>query len=88
MESRTGLWTAKKEEVVDLHHETIYQYILADKQSGGDLYRHLRHQNKPYRKRYGADRNRNGIPNRVGMMSLQKQLINVNEWVIGKQIPS
>ena len=36
----------KKEEVVDLHHETIYQYILADKRSG-------------------ADRNRNGIPNRV-----------------------
>lgn len=55
----------KKEEVVDLHHETIYQYILADKQSGGDLYTHLRHQNKTYRKRYGADRNRNGIPNRV-----------------------
>ena len=29
-----------------LHHETIYQYIVADKQAGGDLYKHLRHQNK------------------------------------------
>jgi len=49
------------------HHETIYQYILADKQSGGDLYKHLRHQNKTYRKRYGSahKRNRNGIPNRT-----------------------
>jgi IS30 family transposase len=32
--------------VVDLHHETIYQYILADKRRGGDLYQHLRHQKK------------------------------------------
>lgn len=53
--------------VVELHHETVYQYVLADKRSGGDLYTHLRHQNKTYRKRYGSanKRNRNGIPNRV-----------------------
>lgn len=51
--------------VIDLHHETIYQYILAGKQAGGDLYTHLRHQNKTYRKRYGPARNRNGIPNRT-----------------------
>jgi IS30 family transposase len=37
----------KKDHVVDLHHETIYQYILADKRRGGDLYQHLRHQKKP-----------------------------------------
>jgi IS30 family transposase len=55
----------KKEGIISLHHETVYQYILADKQSGGDLYTHLRHQNKTYRKRYGAAHSRNGIPNRT-----------------------
>jgi len=55
----------KKEGIQDLHHETIYQYILADKRSGGDLYEHLRHQSKTYRKRYGAAHNRSGIPNRT-----------------------
>jgi len=55
----------KKDGVIDLHHETIYQYILADKQAGGALYTHLRHQNKTYRKRYGCPRNRSGIPNRT-----------------------
>ena len=54
----------KVEGIVDLHHETVYQYILTDKLAGGDLYKHLRHQ-KTYRKRYGSNRNRNGIPNRT-----------------------
>ena len=39
----------KMDGVVDLHHETIDQYILTDKKSGGDLYTHLRHCNKTYR---------------------------------------
>ena len=51
--------------IVDLHHETIYQYILSDKRAGGVLYTHLRHQNKTYRKRYASERNRRGIPNRI-----------------------
>lgn len=55
----------KMDGIIDLHHETIYQYILTDKQSGGNLYTHLRHQNKTYRKRYGSARNRSGIPNRT-----------------------
>ena len=54
-----------KEGIIKLHHETIYQYILADKQAGGTLYKHLRHQHKTYRKRYGSAHNRIGIPNRV-----------------------
>ena len=57
----------EKEGIIKLHHETIYQYILADKQAGGTLYKHLRHQNKTYRKRYGSAHNRTGIPNRVGI---------------------
>ena len=55
----------KKENKITVHHETIYQYILADKKAGGKLYLHLRHQNKTYRKRYGNARNQTGIPNRV-----------------------
>jgi IS30 family transposase len=55
----------EKEGMIKLHHETIYQYILTDKKAGGTLYKHLRHQNKTYRKRYGSAHNRTGIPNRV-----------------------
>ena len=56
----------KHEDVESLHHETIYQYILRDKNAGGELYKHLRHQGKKYRKRYGSSRNnRHGIPNRT-----------------------
>ncbi len=55
----------KRDGIISLHHETIYQYILADKQAGGDFYTHLRHQNKTYRKRYGSAHNRSGIPNRT-----------------------
>jgi IS30 family transposase len=56
-----------KEQIIRLHHETVYQYLLTDKYSGGNLYKHLRHQNKTYRKRYGASnsRTKNGIPDRV-----------------------
>ena len=57
-------WLNKKD-IIKLHHETVYQYILLDKEMGGELYTHLRHQNKTYRKRYGAGHNRTGIPNRI-----------------------
>src|SRR3989304_10095948 len=36
----------KKEQKVCISHEWIYQYVLKDKQAGGDLYRHLRCQKK------------------------------------------
>jgi len=55
----------KQGNVIELHHETIYNYILDDKHAGGQLYTHLRHQDKTYRKRYGAAHNRHGIRNRV-----------------------
>jgi len=41
--------------LISLHHETIYQYILADKRERGPLYKHLRHQNKTYRKQRVGD---------------------------------
>lgn len=50
---------------VSLHHETLYQYIYADKAKGGELYRHLRVASKPYRKRYGTYDSRGRIKNRI-----------------------
>lgn len=50
-----------------LHHETVYQFIYADKAKGGKLYRHLRVASKPYRKRYGSYDSRGKIKNRVGI---------------------
>ncbi len=80
-----------KEGIIRLHHETIYQYVLTDKQTGGDLYTHLRHQNKPYRKRYGTARNRSGIPNRVDIderPEVANQRKRLGDWeadtIIGK----
>lgn len=37
---------------------------MTDKQKGGDLYKHLRHQNKKYRKRYGSPKRNGPIRNR------------------------
>lgn len=80
-----------KDGVIALHHETIYQYILSDKKSGGLLYKQLRHQGKTYRKRYGSANNRTGIPNRVSMDKRPEEANNrerVGDWeadtIIGK----
>ena len=77
--------------IVSLHHETIYQFVLSDKKQGGDLYTHLRHQAKPYRKRYGSAHNRTGIPNRVDIDQRPEEANNrerVGDWetdtIIGK----
>ena len=81
----------KSKGVISLHHETIYQYVLADKRAGGNLFKHLRHQNKTYRKRYGHPRNRTGIPNRVDIDNrpeIANQRGRVGDWeadtIIGK----
>jgi IS30 family transposase len=55
--------------IIKLHHESIYRYLLKNKASGGLLYKHLRHQGKPYRKRYGHPNNRTSIPNRIDIVS-------------------
>jgi IS30 family transposase len=54
------------EQGVSISHEWIYQYVYADKRSGGDLYRYLRCQ-KPRRKRYGSYDRRGIIPNQVSI---------------------
>jgi IS30 family transposase len=46
-------------------HERIYQYVLADKKEGGELYQKLRCRKKKYRKRYGSKKRTGSIKNRV-----------------------
>lgn len=70
----------KQEGLTTLHHETIYRYLLVNKEEGGDLYTHLRHQKKRYRKRYGHANNRTGIPNRVDI-SERPECVNQRERV-------
>ena len=48
---------------MSISHETIYQYIYADKRAGGTLWKHLRRPKK-YRKRAGGRDRRGKIPNR------------------------
>ena len=81
----------KQEGIISVHHETIYQYIVADKKAGGTLYQRLRHQAKRYRKRYGSAPNRSGIPNRVDIDQRPEAANNrerVGDWevdtIIGK----
>lgn len=56
-----------REQARTLSPETVYRFVLKDKQQGGQLYCHLRHQAKPYRKRYGTKDSRGTIPGRVGI---------------------
>jgi transposase, IS30 family len=55
---------AKRHTLFSLSHEWIYQFILQDKKQGGILYKHLRHQHKKYRKRYGSPKLLGSIRNR------------------------
>lgn len=72
-------------------HEWIYRHIEADKASGGQLYRHLRHKKKRYRKRYGSQDRRGQIINRVGIEERPKiveQRKRIGDWegdtIVGK----
>ncbi|AOM41326.1 IS30 family transposase [Xenorhabdus hominickii] len=57
----------KRENIISLHHETVYRLIYKDKVNGGDLCQNLRIAKKPYRKRYGSDEHRGKIKNRVSI---------------------
>ena len=50
-----------------ISYEWIYQYVLADKQAGGTLYRHLRYK-KQRKKRYGVYSRRGQIPDQVSIV--------------------
>ncbi len=55
-----------RKEGLQVSHEWIYQYIYADKQAGGDLWKHLRCQKKRRKRAGGRDR-RGQIPGRISI---------------------
>lgn len=58
---------AQFEDTLAISHESIYQFIYAEKAQGGELWRYLRCQ-RPRRKRYGSGRERRGqIRGRIGI---------------------
>ena len=82
---------AKQHGLFSISHERIYQFILEDKKKGSDLYTHLRHKNKKYRKRYGSPKrtgpikNRRSIEERPAIINEKKR---IGDWeidtIIGK----
>ncbi len=50
---------------IAISHETIYKFVWADKQAGGQLYMAFRHGQKKYRKRRGGKDLRGKIRNRI-----------------------
>ncbi len=56
----------KENMALSVSHEWIYHYILQDKQTGGDLYTHLRCRKKR-KKRYGSNDRRGSINNKVSI---------------------
>lgn len=83
---------AKRHDLFFISGEWIYQYILKDKNRGGKLYLHLRHQNKKYRKRYGSPKRQGPIKNRC-FIDNRPIIVNekkrIGDWeidtIIGKQ---
>jgi IS30 family transposase len=76
---------------LSISHERIYQYVLADKKSGGTLYQHLRHSNKKRKKRYGSHDRRGQLKNRISIDERPKivdKKTRIGDWeidtVIGK----
>lgn len=79
------------EQGIKLHHETVYRFVLDDQRNGGELYTHLRHRNKPYRKRYASTDYRGKIPDRIDISErpdIVEGRVRVGDWeadlVIGK----
>jgi IS30 family transposase len=78
-------------EDLQISHETIYQYIWADKQAGGDLYQHLRGARKKKKKRYGKKDHRGQIKDRVSIDERPASVANkerLGDWEIDTIIGS
>lgn len=88
-EQVSGWLLDEREELIS--HEAIYLHVWANKQSGGNLYTHLRRQGKKYDKRRNGKSTRGQIKNRV-CIDERPQVVDdksrVGDWeidtVIGK----
>jgi IS30 family transposase len=74
-----------------ISHETIYQFIYANKAHGGVLYKYLRHKNKKYHKRTNEYQRRGIIKNRISIderPTIVDAKVRIGDWeidtVIGK----
>lgn len=81
---------AKRWKLFSISHERIYQFVLEDKGNGGELYKHLRHKNVKYRKRFSSSqrskiRNRRMIDERPKIVDEKSR---IGDWeidtIIGK----
>ena len=59
--------TLQTDDQLCISHEAIYQYVYAEKQAGGILFKELRHSHKKRRKRLGKNDKRGKIPHRKGI---------------------
>ncbi len=57
----------QEEKDLKISYETIYQYIRADRQSGGTLFNYLRRKGKSYKHRSKSQAGRGHIKNRVSI---------------------
>jgi IS30 family transposase len=76
-------WLEKNRDI-RISHEWIYQHILADKRTGGNLYTHLRQHGKR-RKRYGKYDRRGKLANRVSIEErpqIVEQRERLGDWEI------
>ncbi len=67
-----------------ISYESIYKFIREDKESGGELYKQLRHRGKRYKKRLnGKKAGRGCIPNRVDISKRPKiveEKLRIGDW--------
>ena len=69
---------AKREGRECVSHERIYQYVWANKKTGGTLHTHLRRKGRKYRKRGAARDTRGIIKNRIDI-SMRPAVVNKKE---------
>jgi IS30 family transposase len=88
-EQIVGTMKKKGEKIVS--HESIYQYIYADKKKGGSLYENLRFQRKKRRKRLAIKDRRGIIPNKKMIAERPKEVaekVRFGDWegdtIVGK----
>ncbi len=80
----------KREHQMSISHESIYQFVLTDKQQGGDLYKRLRCKRKR-RKRYGSTSRQGQLLHRVSIdkrPAIVEKRSRIGDWeldtIIGK----
>jgi len=78
----------RRNHMIKVSHEWIYQYILMDRRMGGHLYEHLRCKKKRH-KRYGGDDRRGQLPNRVSIEKrpeIVEQRQRIGDWEVDTMI--